>query len=278
MERSDPSALRWLIGNELRHYRTEAGETVASAARALGCSAAKITHLETGRYQQQPDEMSTLLIHYGVARHDIDRLTSLAASSNSHTWWAPWANVVPDWLKTFVGLEGIACSEFIYMPLVLPGLLQTAGYAAALTSASVRVRTDHSERFVNFRLARQQRLLAEDSLRLTAVLEESILDRPVGDREVMNEQLRQLASTARRDNVDIRVLPTRAGPHAALSGGFTVLNFAQAQSIGYIELQDGAVYIQNQEQVADYTRSGERLLSTALSPDDSVAAIEERID
>ena len=41
----------------------------------------------------------------------------------SGTWWAPFADVVPDWLRTFVGLEGLASASFAYEPLLLHGLL-----------------------------------------------------------------------------------------------------------------------------------------------------------
>lgn len=41
--------------------------------------------------------------------------------------------MVPDWLKTFVGLEGLAESEFVFEPIIIPGLLQTEEYAAAGT-------------------------------------------------------------------------------------------------------------------------------------------------
>ncbi|GGI97515.1 hypothetical protein GCM10011581_38380 [Saccharopolyspora subtropica] len=56
---------------------------------------------------------------------------SLSGSSDARTWWAPWADVVPDWFKTFVGLEGLARSEFNYETALLPGLLQTGVRASS---------------------------------------------------------------------------------------------------------------------------------------------------
>ncbi len=185
--------------------------------------------------------------------------------------------MLPDWLRTFVGLEGIAESEFTYAPLVLPGLLQTESYAAALTAVSVRVRPDHNERVVSFRMARQRRLHDDTPLKLTAVIEEAVLDRPVGDAATMRDQLEHLAELVKSDTVDLRVLPTAVGPHVALSGRFTVLNFRDAQSIGYVEIPDGAVYVQDQDQVSGYIRSGERLLSVALSSTNSLEAVERRL-
>lgn len=277
VQRRDPSALRWLVGVELRNYRVRSGQTSAAAAKTIKCSPGKITHLENGRYFPQPNEIAGLLNFYGAPSWDVERLSSLAARADHKTWWAPWSDVLPDWLRTFVGLEGLAEAEFIYIPLVLPGLLQTENYAAALTSASIRVRPDHNERVVGFRMARQQRLTDESPLRLTAVIEEAVLDRSIGGRAVMHEQLSYLTKLAGRNNIDVRVLPTSIGAHAALSGAFMMLRFADAQSIGYVEIPDGAVYIQDQDQVTAYTRSSERLLSVALSRRQSVQAIKKRL-
>lgn len=273
-ERSDPSALRWLIGNELRQYRTEAQQTVAAASQALECSHGKITHLETGRYQQQPEEIAALLRFYGAEQHDVDRLTALAGQSNSSTWWAPWANIVPDWFKTFVGLEGLAESEFVYEPVVVPGLLQTEEYAHALTKATGFVRPDHSERFVSFRLARARRLTDPQPLRLHAVVPEAALRLRVGDSQVRLEQYQHLLAIAERPNVTFQVVRPEEGPHAAATGQFVILDFTYARPIAYAELLDGAMYIQDQDQTRTYRMAAESVQKVALDHDESVALIE----
>ncbi len=276
-EHGDPSALRWLIGNELRYYRSEAGRTAAEAAKALDCSTAKVTHLETGRYQQQPVEMETLMRFYGASQHDIDRLGALAASSDSRTWWAPWANVVPDWLKTFVGLEGLARSEFNYETALLPGLLQTEEYARAATVSTGFVRPDHSERFVSFRLARARSLFQENPLDLHAVIEESALLRHVGSDETRCDQYKHLLALADRPNITLQVIRAQDGPHAAVSGPFFLFEFDSARPIGYTELLDGAVYLQDSDQVNTYMMTAKNLRETAMSPEDSLALIDSLI-
>jgi DNA-binding XRE family transcriptional regulator len=49
MTRSDPSALRWLVGVELAHFRKLAGLSIAEAVQRTGITRAKIGHMETGR-------------------------------------------------------------------------------------------------------------------------------------------------------------------------------------------------------------------------------------
>ncbi|MBE1467582.1 DUF5753 domain-containing protein [Kibdelosporangium phytohabitans] len=277
-DRDDPSAVRWLVGVELVAFRERAGVRIAAAARAIGCSPGKIHHMESGRNQQQPSEVRALMTFYGADQADIDRLASLAGRAGEQTWWAPWTDVVPDWLRTFVGLEGLASHACWYSPMVLPALLQTEGYALGVTAGHGRVPPDHNERKVKLRLERQRRLFDEGNpLRLTAVLEEVVLDRPIGSPEVMQAQLKHLIKVSKRDNVEMLVLPTRIGRHDALAGPFIALDFVDALSIVYLEHVDGAVYVGNQDQVAGYTRTIERLREVALSPAATRDAIQSRL-
>ncbi len=277
-DRGDPSALRWLIGVELHNYRRRAGQTLAAAAKALGVSPGMVGHFEKGLYFPQPEQIDGLLSFYGAPAWDVERLSSLSGRAEQRTWLAPWNDIIPDWTKTFVGLEGLASHEVTYAPLVLHALLQTREYSVAATAGSARVRPDQVERLVSLRMERQRPLFSEtDPLRLTAIVEESVLDRPVGGAATMRGQLAHLVELSARDNVEILVLPTSVGRHDSLEGGFTVLHFAQAQSIGYVEYPDGAVYVQDQDQVAAYTRTAESLRSVALPQPESVEAIEARL-
>lgn len=274
VNRPDPAPLRWLIGAELARFRNATGMSLAQAGVLVGMSKAKVGHMETGKQQQDPEDMATLLRAYGAEQRDVDRLASLSGRADEATWWAPWAQVVPDWLKTFVGLEGLAEREFVFEPIVIPGLLQTEEYAAAVTAGTPRVRPDHGERFVGFRIARAHRLTDTDRpLRLHVVIAEAALRLAVGTPELRRAQLKHLVDMAKLPNVTIQVLRPEDGVHTALSGQFVVLDFDQVRSIGYAELHDGAVYVQDPNQVRSYTLSGESLQRVALGPEKSITLI-----
>ncbi|GAA2485592.1 helix-turn-helix transcriptional regulator [Streptomyces thermolineatus] len=266
--------MRWLIGVELARYRTAAGLSLSEVSAEVGMSKAKLGHMETGRQQQATDDIARLLTVYGAAQRDIDRLTSLTGRADDATWWGPWAQVVPDWLRTFVGLEGLAQQEFVFEPLVVPGLLQTEDYTRAVTAGTPRVRPDHGERFVGFRMARVQ-LLTErrNPLRLHAVIAEAALRLRVGTTELHRAQLLHLVEMARLPNVTIQVIRPEDGLHTALTGQFVVLDFENARSIGYSELHDGAVYAQDPEQVHAYGVTADTLQRVALGPDKSAELI-----
>ncbi|MGQ0774080.1 MAG: helix-turn-helix domain-containing protein [Pseudonocardiales bacterium] len=276
--RPDPSALRWLIGVQLANHRKRAGKTMAEGAAAIGCSPGKVGHWESGRNQQQPAEITGLLRFYGADLADIERLASLAGSADHQTWWAPWTDVVPDWLRTFVGLEGLASHVAHYAPSVFHALLQTEDYSLGVTTGHGRVRPDHDERTVSLRMERQRRLSNDDApLGLTALIEESVLDRPIGSTATMRAQLEHLLAMSERDNIEVLVLPTALGAHDGLVGEFTLLDFTAAQSIAYVEIVNGAVYVQDQQQVAGYTRIVDRLRAAAMSPARSTEVIRSRL-
>lgn len=278
LPRVDPAPLRWLIGVELASYRAKSGLSLAEVSEKLGISKAKVGHLETGRQQQYPDDIAALLRVYGAEQRDIDRLGSLTGRADEATWWAPWANVVPDWLKTFVGLEGLAEREFIFEPLIIPGLLQTEEYALEITAGTPRVRADQGERFVDFRMARARRLTDPDRpLELHAVIGEGALRLRVGTPELRTAQLKHLVEMSKLPNVTVQVIRPEDGLHTSMSGRFVVLDFPSVRSIGCTELHDGAVYVQDSEQVRSYILAAETLQRVALGPDQSRTLIESLI-
>ncbi|MGI9000357.1 MAG: helix-turn-helix domain-containing protein [Pseudonocardia sp.] len=274
--RTDPSALAWLVGNELRQARKRLGETQAAAAKVIDCSTSRMNYLENGRTVQRPDDVRALMRFYGAPDADGERLAMLVKEPGRRTWWTPWEPVIPDHIQLFVGLEGFATSEFVYLPLIIPGMLQTAGYAATMIDAD-QVSPLHHDRVIEFRQARQQRLLAsEDPLRLAVVIEEDALDRPVGGADGMRAQLDHLLAMAERDNITVQVMPRSVAVHDGVNGAFTLLDFAATQSIGCVAYPDGAVYVPGYHQVAGYLYRRGRLQTGALGSAESREVIAAR--
>lgn len=276
--RSDPSALRFLIGHDLRVERERAGVNQAEAAKALGSVQSRIHNLETGKIQQRPKEVTALLRRYGVDVAHVDRVASLAGRADQEIWWAPFGEVLPDWFKTFVGLEGLASSVFTYESMVLPGQLQTAAYATALLAGNLRVAPMDVPQVVRARMARHR--LADDISPLTfvAVVEEYVLDRIVGGSMVMRAQLEHLLKLMKQENVELHVMPVDVVVHDGLDGDFILLDFGQqAQPIGYVEYPAGALYVQDPQQVELYKMASDRLRDAALSTLESAEFIRSRI-
>lgn len=278
-ERIGRSALRWLIGVELARYRTQAGLTLAALAELTGISKQKLGHLETAERIQSAADIATVLAACGAEQHDIQHVTSLADLDDISLWWGVWSDVVPDWLRTFIGLEALATAEFLFEPIVLPGLLQTEDYARALTARARRVRPDRAERVIQFRMARARRLFDEVTpLRLRAVVTEQALRLRVGSVEVLHGQYQHLLAASERANITVQVVRPDAGPHPGDTGQFVLLEFTATRPLAYIELQDYAVYHTDPKRVNTYAHSAGVLADEiALSPEESLAFI-DRLD
>lgn len=217
-----------------------------------------------------------MLRAFGAAEPAIERLTSLATRSDVKTWWAPWANVMPDWFKTYVGLEGLVEGAFVFGSMVIPGLLQTEEYAQALTIGTGFVRPAHAERFVSFRQTRARRLTEDEPLTLHAVIGEAALRLRVNGDQTRRDQLAHLVAMSELPNVTIQVVRPEDGPQAAGAiGSFCVLEFERVRPIAYTELIDGAMYVQDPDSVRTYSTVAENLRQVALSPADSRALIRE---
>jgi hypothetical protein len=126
-------------------------------------------------------------------------------------------------------------------------------------------------------MARQRLEDDQRPLRFRSVIEQYVFDRIVGGPEVMRTQLKHLLALMERDNVDLHVMPVEVTLHDGLDGDFLTLDFAEAQSIGYIEYPDGAVYVQDQDTVELYTLAADRLCAAALPEAESRSFIKRRI-
>lgn len=274
--RADPNALRFLIGRELKTARERAHISQTRAGKQLDCTPTKINYLESGKSSQDPAEVSVLLEYYGIDAAHIKRVATLAGQADQSTWWAPFGGAFPNWFKTFVGLEGLAESQWCYTSMHLPGQLQTAEYAQALLEGNLRVSPADAPAVVRGRMARQ-RLTADPPLQLRAVIEEYVLDRIAGGPEVMSGQLQHLLTLMELPTVELHVMPVEVAVHDGLDGEFIVLNFEAARSIGYIEYPAGALYVQDEDQVELYKMATDRLCAKALSENDTAEAISRRL-
>jgi hypothetical protein len=93
--------------------------------------------------------------------------------------------------------------------------------------------------------------------RLTVVLDESALARPVGADDVTTGQEKHLRNLADQMHIDIRYLPWRAGARPILRGGsFRILDFADAEdpAVVYIETLTGARYLERPDELDEYRR------------------------
>lgn len=271
MTDSSPTVSRLQLGRELRRLREAAGVSRERAAAELECSTSKMSKIETGKATIRAAEVRVLLERYGV--EDRDAVLRLARDARRRSSYR-----VPDWAKTYLGLEAEAAELRIYEPELVPGLLQTSAYASVVIQAANPARDPREvERMVAARVERQERLRSEDAPLLWAILNEAVIRRTVGGREIMGRQLEYLASLAEDPNITIQVLPFRTGAHPAMGSSFVHLKLADppdAEMI-YLENMASADYHDRPPQVAAYFTAFGMLAAAALSPNETSALIKD---
>ena len=209
---ASPTVRRRRLAAELRRLR--GSRTGTTVAKALGWSPAKVSRYELGQGTFPLEEIEKLLDYYGVTEPRRAQLLDLAAEANERAWWYDYADALSPEYMEFIGLEAEAVSELAWQVAAVPGLLQTEAYAHAIHAAHQKVVLEPPgvfERRVAARMIRQQVLTTRNPpLELSAVIDEAVLLRKAGSREVMFEQLRHLAEMSKLPNVELRVLPLQS--------------------------------------------------------------------
>jgi len=269
--RRSPTVQRRRLGIELRRMREQAGLTIEQVAKAIDCSDSKVSRIENGQVSATPRDVRQILDLCGVGGEQREALVQVATEARQKGWWQAYGDTL---VVALVGLEAAATTIRTYELACVPGLLQTADYARTVIRTSrPDLHPKQVERWVGLRMARQGLLSQDDPPALFAVLDESLLHRPVGGRGVMRDQLCHLAEAAALPTVTLQVLPFAAGEHAGMSGPFTIFGFADSADpdVVYLEHAKSDLYLESLEEIQRYILAFDRLRATALTPDDSVA-------
>ena len=262
-----PTVLKILLGSQLRRLREARHISRDDAGYAIRASGSKISRVERGRVGFKDRDVADLLTLYGVT--DVDEraaLLSLAHEANEPGWWHKYSNVLPSWFEVYIGLEEAASRIRSYEVQFVPGLLQTENYARAVTLLGhPDAAEEEIERRVALRMARQRLLTREDAPHLWAVIDEAVIQRPLGGADTMREQLEHLLEVTALPNVILHVMPFRLGGHAAAGGPFSILRFAEPElpDVVYLEQLTSALYLDKREDVDPYLAVMERLCMEA---------------
>jgi len=275
---ASPSLRRRRLAAELRQLRDQSGLSISEVAEKLGWQPSRISRIETRQLGIGAPDLRKLLDVYGAEDAGYrDRLTGLARYANERGWWQSYPrHVIPSEYGDLIAVEAEAATIRSYQPEVVPGLLQTAGYARAVIRAGRKGDTAAEiDRRVEVRLERQAVLARPDPSppRVSVVLNEAVLRRRVGGPGVMREQLEYLMAERDRANVAIAVLPFDSGAHPSMVGPFTMITFLDPGDLGvvYLEHPTSSLFLENPEEIRAYEDFWDSIQSDAYSPDDTRA-------
>jgi hypothetical protein len=268
-----PTALRIVLGTQLRRLREARCITAAAAGHAIRASHAKISRMELGRVGLRDRDVADLLTLYGVTDEQERRaFLTLVRRANVPGWWHQYSDIVASWFEIYLGLEQASSVIRTYQPQLVPGLLQTWDVARGVIELGhPRPSNDDIERRVSLRMARQEILTQPAAPQLWAVIEEASLWRLNG-RSVMREQIDHLITMAELPNVALQVIPIHSGAHVALGGPFTILRFSDPDlpDIVYLEQLSSALYLDKSEDVQNYRTIMDRLCVQSKAPAETI--------
>ncbi|GED89243.1 helix-turn-helix transcriptional regulator [Streptomyces sp. 6-11-2] len=281
LDRSEPAPtlLKMLVGVQLAGFREDAGLSQEQSARELGFSAAKLSRIESGKGRRPPAEgdVRALLKLYGTDEYESSVLLRLLRRAGEPGWWQRYdKRLMPEWFDRLVGLQEAAAAIRTFEIQYVPGLLQTAAYTRAVVERGLPTASaGEVQRRVELRMRRAQLLLRQDAPQVWAVIDESVLLRVLGSREVMREQLDHLVTMAQRPNVTVQIVPLDVTNASAPAIPITYLRFGglDLPDVVYLEHIRSANFLEDRDETEEYRIALDRLADEALTPHETLALL-----
>jgi transcriptional regulator with XRE-family HTH domain len=243
------------LADLLRQARLDAGYGSHGAlARKLNVSRPVITKAENAAHPVPSDAL--LAAWAGITGVPLDPLIELAQRAKSGT---------PDWFMPYRQAEAEASILRCWSPLLVPGVLQCQSYMRAV----LQVEPYTAERLGELVSARLERQSVIGRAYLTAVIDQHVLQRPVGTPAIMAEQCGHLAAMAGRPDMGLHIIPE--GTNVGLWGAFDIAARDSAVTVRFSALED--MTSTAPDTVAKMTVAFERILGAALPRAESLALI-----
>ncbi|MGP4025987.1 DUF5753 domain-containing protein [Actinomadura sp. 3N407] len=148
----------------------------------------------------------------------------------------------------------------------IPGLFQTDGYARAMFEASG---VEDVEEGVAARISRQTCLDRKPRPRIWVILDQGVLDQPVGGPAIMREQLAHLIELASQSNITVRIVPREVGAHVGRDGSFKIMTVDGADVV-YTVAQGCGRLVQDAAEISSYRVWYDLIGDVALPKDASL--------
>ncbi|MBO0652174.1 helix-turn-helix domain-containing protein [Streptomyces triculaminicus] len=264
------------LGATLRKLRARKGMTLEEAGRIVGVSKATVSRYETQAGPVKWPIVDALCREYGATEAERTAVVALAKDVKQQGWWNSFADSIPEHINLLLTLEDEAVREDHFACLYVPGLLQTRRYTEAVQHASeMRFSTEEIERLVDIRMKRQEILKRTSPPHLWVILDESVVRRTVGSRDVMSEQLSHLLKANESPNITLQVLPFTKGAHSAAMGSFVILGGVEPSlDVVYVDIHVGSLFMEKDEELERYRLAFDYLRAQALDMAATSALIE----
>ncbi|MFE6336214.1 helix-turn-helix domain-containing protein [Streptomyces sp. NPDC057806] len=261
------------VGKMLRLLRERKGLTQKEFGALVGYGPDAISAIERGVRTPQPDlleKADEILDAGGLLREVIPEVKEAMSKVRTRH---------PEWYRSYASMEAEAVELHFYANHAVHGLLQTEDHARAVfAKRRPFLDEDTIEKRVADRLSRQQVFERAPAPIVSYVLEEVLLDRPIGGRRVHTDQLRRMLHVGQMQNVEIQVMPTGVEEHPSLGSAFNLLTPKGHGQVAYTEAQGFPRLITDSEEVRKIADRYGIMRAMALSPSETRKLIERKLE
>ena len=266
------------LSRQLLQLRVKSGYTANHVCDMLNWGRGKVGRFEANQWKRpEMSDIRDLLRIYNVDEGEREQLEELAIQARARPWWRDYSDIFEN---EFPGFENDASRIRVFMPLVLPGLLQSQDYAEAFIRTGPRP-PSWRRKALDTRLRRQEILSrpGDTAPTLTAVITEASLRYQWGSRSERRDQIEHLIDMGRRPNIDLRIQRFADGPPPGLSSAINIFDFAEGEpSIAFTETDFAVVEVNEPDQVGRYIQSFEKAVDGALEPSDTAIYLRQLAD
>jgi Domain of unknown function (DUF5753)/Helix-turn-helix domain len=259
------------LSRRLTELRRVSGYTANNVCDLLDWGRGKVGRFEANHWKRpEMSDIRDLLRVYGADDGVREEVEELAMRARARAWWRDYSDVYEN---EFPGYENDATLIRVFMPLLLPGLLQTRDYTEAVMRVGARPPV-FRRRMAETRQLRQEILNRTDgdAPELIAVITEASLMYRWGSRQERLEQTEHLIELSRKKNVRLHIQRFTDGPPVGMHSMVNIFDLPEGEpSIVFVETDYAIEEVTSPESVSNYVESFARACDAALEPDDTVA-------
>lgn len=259
------------VGATLARMRRARGLTGAALAALVGMSQPKISRIEHSKGLPDPADIGIVARALGAGPREVARLMERAEHSrDGMTDWRPTSTDLASRQTTMGDWEGSARVIREFQPAVVPGLLQSSGYAEAILTGVQGVILDAADpepvvlAAVAERVSRQQ-LLADSGKSFCFLITESVLRNEICAPAEMLAQINRMRDVAaRQSNVEIGVVPDGVPLELPPMHGFAMLD----ESMVILDIFNTGILTRSRKDIESYRRVFDVFETHAVAPGD----------
>ncbi|MFJ1753884.1 helix-turn-helix domain-containing protein [Kitasatospora sp. NPDC088134] len=267
---------REAVAARLRDLLLDAGLTGRELAIRCGWHPSKSSRIMNGKTPPSDADIRVWCDVCGASGQAEDLIAASRAADSMYVQWKKLQRhgmrraqeeVVPLWERT---------RHFrVYASNVVPGMLQTPGYATALMKSITRFQgtPDDVAEAVEARVARSH-VINEGNHRFALLMEETVLRYRIGDADVMAGQLGYLLAVMALPRVSLSIIPFTAPRLIWPLEAFYMFDDQQVA----VELLTAGVNVKAPSEVAEYGRAFQGLAEMAVHGAQARALITSAID